>query len=70
MYVLEEDSSVCLCPCAVCGFVQSHCILGHVFLPVCLLLCKCTSTAVWFIPSFSVVAVRGPLCVMPMHRGL
>lgn len=32
---------------------------------VCVLL-----TTVWFIPSFSGVAVWGPLCVMPMRRGL
>ena len=50
---------------------------------MCIQLCECARggngtfvcrpallTALWFIPSVSAVAVWGPVCVMPMHRGL
>lgn len=73
---IESLFCLCLCPaCAVCvceasAFwdlcpCQSLCVSACVCEYMCVLL-----TAVWFIPSFSGVAVWGPLCVMPMRRGL
>lgn len=61
---------LCLCQPVLCICL---CILGAMSLPVhfCACVCVCVLlTAVWFIPSFSGVAVWGPLCVIPMRRGL
>lgn len=81
VYVLEKArklilsvsmwaGAVCVKPlyfrtCVLASLSVSVHVCAYMCVHVCVLV-----TAAWFIPSFSGVAVWGPLCVMPMHRGL
>jgi len=58
----ESSAFWYLWPCQFVHFCES---IVCPYVTLCVLL-----TVVWFIPFFSDVAVWGPLCVMPMHRGL
>lgn len=53
------------------GLCQSFCCWSHVWAYTCTCVYVCVLlTTLWFIPSFSAVAVWGPQYVMPVHRGL